>query len=83
MVLTLMRISAVTVALQLPEGGRVIEEFPSKTSLWEVLVQFEQKGELNLTRRTKGGKYLQPSVVFMNSSVLALHFFVAPILAPI
>ncbi|KAF9582032.1 Tether containing UBX domain for GLUT4 [Lunasporangiospora selenospora] len=44
----------VDLALQLEDGGRVIRSFPISSTLWDVLLGFEQasNGTLNLTRRT-------------------------------
>ncbi|KAF9942085.1 Tether containing UBX domain for GLUT4 [Mortierella alpina] len=44
----------VDLALQLEDGGRVIQSFPVSTSLWDVLLGFEKasNGSLNLTHRT-------------------------------
>ncbi|KXS16045.1 hypothetical protein M427DRAFT_31957 [Gonapodya prolifera JEL478] len=43
----------VNIALQLEEGGRVTSQFPSDTTLWDVLLAFERISgrTLNLTRR--------------------------------
>ncbi|KAF9954656.1 Tether containing UBX domain for GLUT4 [Mortierella alpina] len=44
----------VDLALQLEDGGRVIQSFAVSTTLWDVLLGFEKasNGSLNLTRRT-------------------------------
>ncbi|KAF0451245.1 Tether containing UBX domain for GLUT4 [Gigaspora margarita] len=45
----------VQIALQLDDGGRMIEKFPITTSIWDILLHFEKtsdNGSLNLTRRT-------------------------------
>ncbi|CAB4483306.1 hypothetical protein RhiirA5_407121 [Rhizophagus irregularis] len=47
--------SEVTIALQMDDGGRVVEKFLSTTTLWEILLHFEntsQDRSLNLTKRT-------------------------------
>ncbi|CAG8586509.1 16331_t:CDS:10 [Cetraspora pellucida] len=45
----------VQIALQLDDGGRMIDKFLTTTSIWDILLHFEKKsdnGSLNLTRRT-------------------------------
>lgn len=42
----------VTIALQTEESGRLIDTFDSSTTLWEMLLHFEVKGDLNLTKRS-------------------------------
>ncbi|CAG8747765.1 18927_t:CDS:10, partial [Dentiscutata erythropus] len=45
----------VQIALQLDDGGRMIEKFPITTSIWDIILHFEKtsaNGSLNLTRRT-------------------------------
>ncbi|CAG8595028.1 317_t:CDS:2, partial [Dentiscutata heterogama] len=45
----------VQIALQLDDGGRMIEKFPITTSIWDIILHFERtsaNGSLNLTRRT-------------------------------
>ncbi|CAG8580866.1 1856_t:CDS:2, partial [Cetraspora pellucida] len=45
----------VQIALQLDDGGRMIDKFLITTSIWDILLHFEKKsdnGSLNLTRRT-------------------------------
>ncbi|KAG0236926.1 Tether containing UBX domain for GLUT4 [Actinomortierella wolfii] len=46
--------SNVKIALQLEDGDRKVKDFPITSTLWEVLVTFEQisEGTLNITRRT-------------------------------
>ncbi|GBC02698.1 hypothetical protein RclHR1_04760013 [Rhizophagus clarus] len=47
--------SEVTIALQMDDGGRIIEKFLLSTTLWDILLHFENKSpdrSLNLTRRT-------------------------------
>ncbi|RIA95236.1 hypothetical protein C1645_816969 [Glomus cerebriforme] len=47
--------SEVSIALQMDDGGRIIGKFLSSTTLWEILLHFEntsQDKSLNLTRRT-------------------------------
>ncbi|KAJ3315110.1 Tether containing UBX domain for GLUT4 [Boothiomyces sp. JEL0838] len=55
----------VQVALQTEEHGRLVATFPSNIRLWGILVYFEQKNGINLTRQSKGN-YLMPVIVFMN-----------------
>eukprot|EP00833_Pecoramyces_ruminatium_P010257 jgi/Orpsp1_1/1184289/evm.model.c7180000088942.2 len=47
--------SKVLIALQMPEGGRLNDEFLTTTTLWELLLHFEQRsrGALNLTRKVE------------------------------
>ncbi|KAI1312241.1 Tether containing UBX domain for GLUT4 [Mortierella claussenii] len=44
----------VDLALQLEDGGRVVKSFAITSTLWDILLEFEQlsNGTLNLTRRT-------------------------------
>ncbi|KAF9972982.1 hypothetical protein BGZ73_003832 [Actinomortierella ambigua] len=46
--------SSVNIALQLEDGERRVQTFPVTSTLWEILVAFEQAsgGTLNVTRRT-------------------------------
>ena len=44
--------ATVTVALQVDQGGRHIDAFPVSTTLWEILLHFEAKAGINLTRQT-------------------------------
>jgi tether containing UBX domain for GLUT4 len=53
--------SVVSVALQLPEseaksiaGGRLIDKFPSNTTLWLILRKFESNGTMNLNFTGRG-----------------------------
>ncbi|ORX48106.1 hypothetical protein BCR36DRAFT_329670 [Piromyces finnis] len=45
----------VLIALQMPEGGRLNDNFLITTTLWDVLLHFEErsKGALNLTRKVE------------------------------
>ncbi|KAI9140357.1 ubiquitin-related domain-containing protein [Paraphysoderma sedebokerense] len=46
-------LSQISIALQLEEGGRLMDKFPNATTIWEILESFEKRsnGTLNLTRR--------------------------------
>ncbi|KAL1925376.1 uncharacterized protein VTP21DRAFT_259 [Calcarisporiella thermophila] len=46
-------VSDITIALQLEEGGRLVDKFSPNASLWNILLHFEKQsnGALNLTRR--------------------------------
>lgn len=70
-----------TIALQTEEAGRLIDKFDPSTTLWEVLLHFEKKASLNLTRKTQipvaktmnffqtsnaTALYVMPVCVFMN-----------------
>ncbi|KAJ3324486.1 Tether containing UBX domain for GLUT4 [Boothiomyces sp. JEL0866] len=63
--------TSVQVALQTEEHGRLIATFPSNVKLWGILVYFEQKNGINLTRQSKGS-YLMPVIVFMNKEYSSL-----------
>jgi hypothetical protein len=47
--------SKVLIALQMPEGGRLSDEFLTTTSLWDILLHFEQRsrGAMTLTRKVE------------------------------
>ncbi|RKO89871.1 hypothetical protein BDK51DRAFT_18167 [Blyttiomyces helicus] len=55
----------VAIALQTEEGGRLMDKFPTSTSLWDILVHFEQKSEgtLNLTSRVGTPPSKKPSIM--------------------
>ncbi|VDL72524.1 unnamed protein product [Nippostrongylus brasiliensis] len=55
--------SKVTIALQLPSGSRLEEEFPVSSTLFEVLQRFSQSGGEDLT---VCGDSLAPSCSYMN-----------------
>ncbi|KAI8826709.1 uncharacterized protein EV422DRAFT_511123 [Fimicolochytrium jonesii] len=77
----------VTVALQTPEGGRLVDKFPVATTLWTILTTWEERdANLNITRKTsveeRGMKkvkkevYQMPVCIFMNkeySTIQALQ----------
>jgi tether containing UBX domain for GLUT4 len=44
----------VSVALQLPEGGRLMDKFPSDTTLWRILRKFESAEGRNLNFTARG-----------------------------
>jgi hypothetical protein len=77
--------STITIALQ-TENGRLLDTFTPGQTLWEMLLQFERKHELNLVRRTgvapKKGVftkekevYVMPVCVIMNKEVFLLRSY--------
>lgn len=70
--------TTVTIGLQTEEAGRLIDQFSTETNLWSIIRHFEQKSNLNFTRKTmtpakkslfngaKGEVYVMPVCVFMN-----------------
>lgn len=80
----------VTIALQTPDGTRLVDKFTAETSLWEILRAFEAKdGNINLTRRTgveekgmlkmKKEVYMMPVCVLMNKEVSSTPICVHPL----
>ncbi|KAJ3276184.1 Tether containing UBX domain for GLUT4 [Terramyces sp. JEL0728] len=63
--------TSVQVALQTEEHGRMMATFPSTAKLWGILVYFEQRNGINLTRQSKGN-YLMPVIVFMNKEYASI-----------
>jgi tether containing UBX domain for GLUT4 len=70
----------VTIALQTEESGRVIDVFDPSDTLWQMLLHFETKCSVNLTRKTgippkksifqaSTPVYIMPVCVFMNKEV--------------
>src|SRR5438105_3249751 len=69
----------VTIALQLPEGGRIQSSFSPQVTLWEIITHFEKNHQnINLTRQqgvAEGSKdkklfYKQPVINFTNKEVV-------------
>ncbi|TPX65399.1 hypothetical protein SpCBS45565_g05195 [Spizellomyces sp. 'palustris'] len=62
----------ISIALQTPDGTRLVDKFPASTTLWSILVHFETRDGVNLTKRTnieskmKGAVYMMPVCVLMN-----------------
>ncbi len=67
-------LSLTTIALQL-DDGRYMAQFPSNTSLWQILRHFEQTIGQSLTERIEGDNYQQPVIVY-----LANEFGTIPVL---
>jgi tether containing UBX domain for GLUT4 len=69
--------SQVTIALQLPEGGRVQGVFNPQTSLWAIITHYEQNLKQNFTKNegpVEGSKdktpvYKQPVINFTNREI--------------
>lgn len=59
-----------SIAMQLPSGRRLQQDFDANTTLWTVLQHFESESKEKLTRNVdSAGKVLAPAVVFMNREV--------------
>ncbi|KND03870.1 uncharacterized protein SPPG_01323 [Spizellomyces punctatus DAOM BR117] len=62
----------ISIALQTPDGTRLVDKFPASTTLWNILVHFETRDGINLTKRTnienkmKKPVYMMPVCVLMN-----------------
>ncbi|KAH6581926.1 hypothetical protein BASA61_008814 [Batrachochytrium salamandrivorans] len=61
----------VDVALQLQDGGRVVDKFETCTTLWNILLHFEQRsnGALNLTRKTGVSVPSKPNSAVVSSDL--------------
>uniref|UniRef100_A0A1D1XF21 Tether containing UBX domain for GLUT4 n=1 Tax=Anthurium amnicola TaxID=1678845 RepID=A0A1D1XF21_9ARAE len=74
----------VTIALQMEDGGRIVEKFLSTTTLWEILLHFEntsQDRSLNLTRRTAPASVPQSKKVWkkLGGKLNNKHFYQQPV----
>jgi hypothetical protein len=75
-------IQKVTIALQ-TESERFIDKVSSNLSLLELLLQFEQKNNLNIVKREESGAYLMPVCVFMNREYTTIEALKATTLVDI
>ncbi|CAG8621671.1 26537_t:CDS:10, partial [Racocetra persica] len=71
----------VQIALQLDDGGRMIDKFPITTSIWDILLHFEKKsdnGSLNLTKRTAPAPKKKGFLKKLNKSN-DIQFYIQPV----
>jgi hypothetical protein len=74
------------IALQTEEHGRFIDKFNPAVTLWQILIHFESKHQVNLTKRSglppkqglfsnfgKSSVYMIPVLIFMNKEYSSLE----------